>query len=47
MNYMEVSRADFNTVTLRFSQQLLQTENFWNVIPSHWVSDAMSLGKQL
>jgi hypothetical protein len=47
MNYMEVLRADFNTVTLRFSQQLLQTENFWNVIPRHWASDATSLGEQL
>lgn len=38
VNYMEVSRANFNTLTLRFSQQLLQTENIWNVMPCHWVS---------
>jgi len=37
---MEASRANFNTVTLRFSQQLLQIENFWNVMPRHWVSSS-------
>lgn len=40
MNYMEVSRANFNIVTHSFLQQLLQTESFCNVMPRHWVSSS-------